>query len=240
MYVKRKSEVYPILDGRALVRVTLKESDREFSWFGNLIKEVRYYFIRLKLKSLLPDMNSQPIPIVNLNGRKEFESENTDNYMEYNLVRDNLPVFNRLKLALGGVVTAGLVVLTAWGLANREGTGMRFNGNQPVGLNSGSAVRTVEERDRTPVILTESGSEEIILASLVQPAEKHPFQKLGHTNLPATTHSNNAGDISHNNTDYYSDEINPHDNVTHSNQVNPHTNNHTNQITPHVNQPDLP
>lgn len=237
MYGKRKNEVYPILDGRALIKVTLKQSEKKPSWFENLIRDVRYYLIKRKLKSMLPDMNTQLIPIVTLNGREGLESESQDNYMELNLMSDNLPIFNKVKLAMGGVFTAGLVVLTAWGLANRDETGFGMHDNSQVGLNSGAVVRTGEEKDRTPVILAESGSEEIILASLVKPAEKHPFQKLGHTNLPATGHSNNTGDISHTNTDYWAD-LTPHTNNTHSNQTQPHTNEpHTNQFTPHTNLP---
>ncbi|MCD4784601.1 MAG: hypothetical protein K8T10_12340 [Candidatus Eremiobacteraeota bacterium] len=236
MYDKRKSEVYPILNGRALVKVTLKKSEKKPSWFENLIRSVRYYLIKRKLRSMFPDMNTQSIPIVTLNGMEDSESESPDNYMELNLVSDNLPIFNKVKLAMGGVVTAGLVALTAWGLANRGGTGFGLHDNSQVGLNSGAVARSGEERDRTPVILAESGSEEIILASLVQPADKHPFQKIGHTNLPATEHSNNVGDISHTNTDSYSD-ITPHTNNTHSNLVNPHTNNHTNHNN-HANTSD--
>lgn len=224
MSSKQSQNAYPILDGRALVKVSLNRNRNETSPFEEIVKHIRSYMIDRKVNSMLPSLHICPVPIVRLN-RRERTSILPINDMELNLVTDAMPILGRVKLALGGALAAGLLVFSAWGMA--QDNGLKTRGDDSAGLNFVSATTSVEMKGRSAVVLHETGNEQILLASIINPANNYPFQKIGHTNLPPTTHSNTAGNISHTNTDAYTD-FTPHSNAFHSNQINPHTNIRTN------------
>jgi len=203
MFGKSRNEAYPILNGKAMVRVQLRKKPRKISWFDKLGQRIKYYLVNREIRSLSPSAAYELIPVVRLNRRDN--SCAAVEKMEFNLVQDSYSFFQKAHIAVGGLVAAGLIMVSAWGLtANGKSFAMRKLEPAP------GANFTNSEKARTPIIAVESQSEEILLASLSQPMSIHPFNRVGHTNTnlqhhnfpgggshsniqPGNTHSDNPG-----------------------------------------------
>jgi hypothetical protein len=225
MSQNRQKEAYPILDGKALIRVSLNGKQEENLWYEKLSSRIKYHIVKNQAQAYSPFNNDGSFAIVSLNSRRDSSFVSKSN-LELNLAKDEMPLFGKFKLALGGVVTAGLILMSTWGAAKSEGSNIMGTSNS--GLNMQQTYSSDIHREKSAVMLSETGNESILLASLMQPGDSHPFQKIGHTNLAPTAHTNADGSIVHTNTDAYAD-LTPHSNIFPSEHANTHTNQgHTN------------
>ncbi|MCE1247744.1 MAG: hypothetical protein LWY06_13975, partial [Firmicutes bacterium] len=194
-------------------------SERKERPMEKIERFLRYYRSNIQLKSLMLKDFAEQMPLVNL--RKNVASKAKAEY-ELSLVESEITTLSKMKFLFSGVITAVIVVVSSMGFIKNS----EIRLPETVEIGSINNYKTVSDT----VIKAESVSEGILLASIMNPTDNHPFQKIGHTNLAPTIHSNTSGDISHTNTDAYADFA-PHGNVfpaSHSNTV--HTNGgHTNQ-----------
>lgn len=223
MNILKHDSAYPILDGNAVVKVSLKNETSKLSWVESLINRLKRFMVNGSLRSYFQEESLDLIPLVKLNSGMRVEDLSVPR-LELDLMQDSIPVFHQVKLALGGFVAAGFIMLAAWGLTGNSGMDKVESTANRALEGQISRMTNTDKRGETSVIMVKSGNEEMLMSSLIQPGDNHPFQKLGHTNMAPSSHVNNAGAINHTNTDAYSDFI-PHTNITHSNEVNPHTNN---------------
>lgn len=237
--MKVRNNAYPLMGGSLLIKVGLKNEEDGGSWVENLQRSLKYLFVNYQARSYMEKFHNGDFPLVKLHSAHS-SVEPVSGGFELNLFEDRMPIFNQLKIALGGITAAGILMLAASGAV--KGTGGLMPAVNHNGGGNGETKRTLTHtgisREKTPVILVNTTNEEILLSSVIQPAENHPFQKVGHTDMAPTAHSNNPGSaIPHSNVPAYTDMTNPHANAFHSNTTTPHANvYHSNQIQPHSNQ----
>ena len=222
MLQNRKKDAYPILDGKALIKVSLKGKQEEKLWYEDFLSQLRFHLVKNQTKAYFSLENDSNFAVVNLNNVDEKYRVPTSD-LELNLAKDEIPFFGKFKLAFGGAVTAGLILLSSWGFAKSTGADIS-TGSQIPGISVSQNYSNDLTREKSAVVMAETRNESLLLASLVSPDNNsHPFQKIGHTNISPTSHGNIAEGINHTNSDSYTD-IMPHSNLDAYTDFTPHSN----------------
>ncbi len=219
-----ESAGYPILDGKVLVKVSLRKSDQKRPRLDYLWDLLGCYLVNLQVRSYyLPAFPVEPVPMIRLNSPVPVSCYRET--MEVDLVRDSLSLAGRLRSALGVLTAAGFMVFASLGIS---------------GDVSGSDSRTVtvspgESRSNTghgdPEVRIQSDREKQLLASLmpgVSPgaSNRHYFRLSDHINV---THTNMVGSHQNMGQEY------PHENV-----FEPHGDHLNHGNSAHVNYTDIP
>lgn len=242
MFKRRKNSAYPVLDGKALVNVSLKKSLKDYTWLEKLTRRIKHYMVNRQVQAYFYDGILEDVPMVTLDS--PGNNPGVAPVMELDLNRDKLSPFSRVKIALSCIATAGLVVLAAWGLGDKVSREINPEADSGSTLNVANLKNESDAKEKSPVLKIESDKESILAASLITPATEvntHRFDLAGHAN---TSHTNYTYSLGHSNS-----HSNSHQNATqgHTN-TSEHQNwsdssgegggTHSNSITAHTNESD--
>jgi len=223
MLFKEKENFYPVMDGNAFVRVNLNDSEQQ-GLLERTMKSLQYGILNWEVGRYFYPAIYPGVPRVHLRGNLRGVEFGVPGRLEWNLFADSLSPLQKFQIALGGVVTAGLIFISTWGVLHRD------NGSiiPPSRVNLESCKVSQEEiRELPPVIMVDSGNRDFVLASLNNPSDRHPFRTLGHINTGGE-HTNSGG-VTHDNVDYTASTSERTDVTT---TETPHTNTdayHTNE-----------
>ena len=233
-----KNEAYPILNGEALIKVNIRKKADKVSFYSKMKKKIRHFLINKELNAYFPENYFNSVPIVNLNDSKVLHSYSLNGDYEFNMVTDVISPYQKMKLAFGGIVAAGIIAVSTFSLMGKTDVNQNVGNNSSPGVNiSGVEIRkSSDNRAKTPLLISQSENEKVLLASLSNPMNNYPFKRLaGHSNLPASTHTNISGQNQHTNvlpnpshTDTGGGHTNtPHTNYSGHNNGVEHTNSYT-------------
>lgn len=196
MLFKEKENFYPVMDGNAFVRVNLNNREQT-GLLERTVKSLQYGILNWEVGNYFYPAIYPGVPKVHLREDLHRRDLRTAGRLEWNLFADSLSPLQKLQIALGGVVTAGLIFISTWGVLHRDNAPII----PPSRVNVESCAVSGEEiRELPPVIMVDSGNSDFVLASLNNPSDRHPFRTLGHINTGGE-HTNSGG-VTHSNVDY--------------------------------------
>ena len=206
-----KDNAYPILSGKALVKVSLRAKESRSNFYDEIIKKIRYSFIRMNTNSLFVNPMAEHISMVRLERSTDRKSRYCNKSYEYNLIEDAVNPWQKFKLAAGGVVAASILTLSTFGMLGKGEINSSQNLRTP-GINvSGNEQELSSGKSQyQPFVVSLSDKENIIMASLSNPMENYPFKSRslgdhtntyspGHTNILNAAHTNITAGNGHTN-----------------------------------------
>lgn len=231
-------EAYPILDGKALVKVNLRKNTNAVSFYDKIRQQIKFHLVNREIKDFYHKDQFASVPVVRLYDSRKVHSSSSVVNLEYNLISDVISPAQKLRIALGGAVAAGIIAVSAFSFLGKADVEKNGKGNAAPGVNfsNDEVMVSSEVRAKTPIVVTGSGNEQVLLASLSNPMNNYPFKRLaGHSNLPAASHTNISGQNQHTNIaplPTHTDAGGGHTNTAHTN-YNGHNNGveHTNSYT---------
>jgi hypothetical protein len=227
MIYKDNSVAYPILEGKALVKVFLREKKPCHSWFSAMSRKVRHYFLCREMESFFPGtppVDEYSLVKLETPGNGYVKAARVDNW-ELNLASDSLSLLQRFKMAFTAVMAAGIISLGALNSG-------AINYLPEVGSNFHAARENTPESksNDSPVIKVSSEIEEFICSSVnsfpgsLGTARRHAFRSAGHVNVVHTdspgAHTDQGGETPHMNLQEPHGDHTNHRNITHNNHMN--------------------
>ncbi len=220
-----KADGYPILDGKVLVKVSLrKQADKKADDFS-LLEWMGYRFVNMQVKSYyLPPFPMEPVPVIRF--FEKFCASEYDSKMELDLAKDSLSLASQLRSAMGVLVAAGFLIISTLGFSGKS------TGSEPARAVNTSARHTRNDTgSNIPEILIQSNLEKQLLTSLVPgvnpgASNRHYFRLSDHINV---SHTNLTGSHVNSGQEY------PHENL-----FEPHGDHSNHSDNSHVNHTNIP
>lgn len=217
MFTGYNDDAYPILGGKALVKVNLRTKESRSNFYSKIIKRIKYSFVRMNTGSLFVHPMGEQISMVRLERSTDKDLKYRCKSYEYNLMKDAVNPWQKIRLVAGGAVAAGILMLSTFGLLGKGSLGSNQNLKTSIGINlSDNEQKSSSDRNLYDTfVVSMTDKENVIMASLSYPMDpsvlpridgktlgSYPFKSrtLGeHTNYYAGTHSDTTSGGTHTN-----------------------------------------
>ncbi len=211
MFKGNVDDVYPVLSGKALVKVNLRKKETRPYFYSEFLRNIKYSFVRINANGLFLNPENEHVSLVKLTGSSTKSQGYRCRSYEYNMLEDRVGSWVKLKLVAGSVAAAGILMLSAFGLFGKGLFPANRSQEAAIGINLSDGEQKIssDKNLNKPFVVSMSDRENIIMASLSNPMENHFLQKKPeHTNGFNPTHTNSSGthtnipsNTTHSNTD---------------------------------------
>lgn len=240
MFTVLNEDAYPILDGKALVKVNLRKRETQHSIFNihMIIQKIKLAFVRLDTGRYFLNPFAESIPIVVLSRTANMNQRCCSKTYEHNLLKDVISPWLKFKLMASSITAAGLLILSAVALTENGDLSKNYSVNKISGsrVENGDHVHINGKNKQDTFVISLTERENVVMASLSNPMDKVFMRKDDkHTNTFSGTHVNTGGthtNIPGDNTHVDIGPTNPDDpNTGHKNLGGEHINtSHSNYV----------
>jgi len=189
-------DAYPILDGKAMVKVNLRRKKSHYNFVLKAIQNVRYSLLKIETSGYFIYPVSEEISMVKLSRTAKRSNGYSYKIYEHNLLSDMISPCQKLKSIATGVIAAGLMMFSTFVLAGKaELSNVYSVKTMPdVQVKNGKPEFNNVNKRSNSFVVSLSERENVVMASLSNPMDTLYMRKDDkHTNSYYPTHSNSGG-----------------------------------------------